>query len=239
MPDGTIESLLQSERELDDWQLVTRYAPLIQFDIREPFLPDAAGYTIFHSDAQSSSFPRNIFLTTELYRAALAIEYAIWWDWDIEHLYELEHIWVYLDDQGSVVYCEASWHGGFHAMTSQGNVSVQNDKVIVFSEPGKHAFAPEKSWFQIRLPETLNACHFPGRGGVWVTPLFEGIIHAKTEENDALVRRYLQGYTFEPTFDFSKASTLSQDMLVPWPALYDWIPHRVDWCLKDIARDYP
>jgi hypothetical protein len=40
--------------------------------------------------------------------AALAIEYAIWWDWDIGHLYELEHVWVYLDADRQVIRGEAS-----------------------------------------------------------------------------------------------------------------------------------
>jgi hypothetical protein len=83
----------------EDHELACYYAPIIQFDAHELFLRLAAGYTIFKNYNESLSFPRQI----ELHKmghpeAAFAIEYAIWWDWDIQHLYELEHIWVYIAD---------------------------------------------------------------------------------------------------------------------------------------------
>src|SRR5205809_292705 len=91
--------------------LAARYAPIILFDQREPFLPLAAGYTLFHIDAPSPSFPRTITLcAADRPPAQLVIEYAIWWDWDIQHLYELEHAWVYVDATGHVIHAEASWH---------------------------------------------------------------------------------------------------------------------------------
>src|SRR6476659_1354011 len=94
--------------------LAARYAPIILFDLREPFLPLAAGYTLFRADAPSPSFPREITLgATDHPPAELVIEYAIWWDWDIQHLYELEHAWVYLDAARQVINAEASWPGGF------------------------------------------------------------------------------------------------------------------------------
>ena len=82
--------------------------------------------------------------------AALAIEYAIWWDWDIGHLYELEHAWVYVDAAGRVVRAEASWHGGQHDMRLDGRLALDGDHVVLFSEPGKHAFAPTPAWFRER-----------------------------------------------------------------------------------------
>ncbi|MCI0476626.1 MAG: hypothetical protein L0Y55_10295, partial [Anaerolineales bacterium] len=42
--------------------LAARYAPLIYFDRKEPFLPLAVGYTIFTQDGASPSFPRRIEL---------------------------------------------------------------------------------------------------------------------------------------------------------------------------------
>ena len=84
-----------------DLDLARRHAPILLFDAREPFLPSAAGYTVFHTaDAASSSFPRYVRIEAP---AVLAIEYALWWDWDIQHLYELEHVWVMLDAAGTVV----------------------------------------------------------------------------------------------------------------------------------------
>ena len=86
---------------------------MLLFDAREPFLPLAAGYTLFRQSGPSPSFRQGfaVDLAPQGHPPArLAIEYAIWWDWDIGHLYELEHVWVYVDDGGRVVRCEASWH---------------------------------------------------------------------------------------------------------------------------------
>jgi putative hydrolase of the HAD superfamily len=80
-----------------DYQLALRHAPYIRFDDREPFLPSVVGYTIFRESGASASFPRQIHLDAEV---ATVIEYAIWWDWDIGHLYELEHVWVYVNPHG-------------------------------------------------------------------------------------------------------------------------------------------
>ena len=110
--DAEMLALLTSAHD-EDTALARAHAPLIHFDAAEPFLPLAAGYTVFRANAPSPSFPRTIELPEG---AALAIEYAIWWDWDIEHLYELEHVWVYLDEAGNLLAADASWHGGWNAM---------------------------------------------------------------------------------------------------------------------------
>jgi len=162
----SVEHLLQSANHLSeaDWQLATRYAPIIKFDAREPFLPAAVGYTIFRADAPSPSFPRQI----ELGNAALAIEYAVWWDWDIQHLYELEHVWVYLDEAGQVIRAEASWHGGYSEMTVDDTLPLTGDKLTIFSESGKHAFAPSQGRLNARADKTKKACtRYAGTGGVW------------------------------------------------------------------------
>src|SRR5690349_3791685 len=105
--DPLYAELLATPQDADDQALAARYAPLLRFDANEPFLPLAAGYTIFRADGPSLSMRRQVALAaSEHPQATLAIEYAIWWDWDIGHLYELEHVWVYLDAQGRVVGCE-------------------------------------------------------------------------------------------------------------------------------------
>ena len=115
--DPLYDALLAASADSEARALAARYAPIILFDLREPFLPLAAGYTLFTADAPSPSFLREITLgATDRPPAQLAIEYAIWWDWDIQHLYELEHVWVYLDAAGRVIHAEASWHGGFQPM---------------------------------------------------------------------------------------------------------------------------
>ena len=115
MQDSLLLELYQTPRDPQTLDLVARNAPILYFDAREPFLPLAAGYTLFTGDGPSPSFDRIVELRPEdRPAAALAIEYAIWWDWDIHHLYELEHAWVYLDSKGFPVRLEASWHGKYY-----------------------------------------------------------------------------------------------------------------------------
>ena len=152
IPNGDYTSLDHTIRSEEEDRLALRHAPRIRFDNREPFLPSIVGYTVFYQDDTSPSFPRQITLTPG---TAQVIEYAIWWDWDIQHLYELEHIWVYLDADEKVIGSEASWHGGFQTMTDEnGMPPLENERVTLFSEPGKHAFAPTPQWLLDRTSTT-------------------------------------------------------------------------------------
>ncbi len=228
----------QSEKQL---RLAADYAPLIYFDEREPFLPLAVGYTVFAADGDSPSFPRRIELAAGR-NARLAIEYAIWWDWDIGHLYELEHTWTYVGADGEVVFAEASWHGGYHAaVLDDGRVPViareSGRHPVVYSEPGKHAFAPTpQEILDKRRDKTLDGCGpGAGRGGLLVTPLFRGILDLrKNAEADALVGAYLKRHAFVPAFDWNREFRVSREMLLPWPALFRWIPTRLDWWLEQL-----
>ncbi len=220
-----------------DRDLATRYAPILKFDANEPFLPAAVGYTVFRESGPSPSFPRQIELEGSP-KAALAIEYAIWWDWDIQHLYELEHIWVYLDNEGQVIRAEASWHGDYNDMAVEGLLPLTGDRLTLFSEPGKHAFAPVRDW--LRNPKTQKGCsRFAGAGGVWVTPIFKGLIDVKTPQADRLVHTYLEKYAFEPDMEFTQLYPIPPESLVPWPALFEWIPGRVAWRLSKLEQSIP
>ncbi|MDP9374187.1 MAG: hypothetical protein M3Q65_17375 [Chloroflexota bacterium] len=112
-PAGSGGEWPRADQPPDDLALALRYAPIVHLDRLDPFLPTFAGYTIFRRDGESPSFPRRVTLrpgpleidandardiaalfpdgrlpeVPEI-EAALVIEYAIWWDWDIQHLYE-------------------------------------------------------------------------------------------------------------------------------------------------------
>ncbi len=218
--------------------LAATYSPLIYFDRREPFFPLAVGYTLFTADGDSPSFPRRVELAGPGHLpASLAIEYAIWWDWDIQHLYELEHTWTYVGADGKVVYAEASWHGGYNtAVLGNGRVRVAATDggchPIVYSEPGKHAFAPAPEiLISRRQAKTLASCGpNAGKGGLWVTPLFKGVLDLrKNPQVDTLVIAYLQEHAFTPAFVWSRKFLVTKDLLIPWSALCEWIPTRIDW----------
>src|SRR5215211_7702353 len=152
--------------ETYDLDLARRYAPVIYFDAAEPFLPLYAGYTVFRFAGPSPSFPRYITLEQP---AVLAVEYALWWDWDIQHLYELEHAWVFVDTAGMVVGVESSQHGA----SAVGSFALQGGRPVLYAEPGKHALASERASLLERRSRTAFECGLrAGIGGVWVTPLF-------------------------------------------------------------------
>lgn len=221
-----------------DEALVHRHAPRIRFDRREPFLPLAAGYTFFRRSGPSPSFPRQIVLPS---RATCAIEYAVWWDWDIQHLYELEHLWVYLDDAGQIVRAEGSWHGAFKVLWDQrheGQPPLETGRLSVYAEPGKHAFAPLPRWLLSRAQITRWACGVrAGYKGVHVSPLFApSILPLRTPSSQALVSSYLRARAFRPSYDFSTVVDLATVTLVPWADLAAWIPQRVAWWLEVLAR---
>jgi len=261
--DPILSALWNSPQDDEARALAARYSPILRFDVREPFLPLAAGYTIFRQDGPSPSFQRGH--QVELAPpgqppASFAIEYAIWWDWDIGHLYELEHVWVFVDAQGQVVRGEASWHGGYHDMRytpppvpppwggkEGGELALDSDHLVLYSEPGKHAFAPTPAWFQERRQrfKRSETSALAGAGGILLAPYIQGQVHV-TPLKTRLVHTYLSQQAFEPTWDFSQVFRFPSPPsppyrggdgggLVPWPALRDWMPVRVNACLDRLA----
>jgi hypothetical protein len=230
--DLLLADLYRASRDAQEHILAARNAPILYFDAREPFLPLAAGYTLFTHDGPSPSFERVIELRPEEKPAAeTAIEYAIWWDWDIHHLYELEHAWVYVDGSGQVVRLEGSWHGRYNAL----DLRLEGDHALFFSEPGKHAFASGPEPFQERASRVLrsetlfNAPH----ASVLINAMFEGKIRRKVFDQ-TLVRSSLAAHIFEPDWVFDQRFTFRPEMLVSWADLEAWIPRRVNACLEDL-----
>jgi len=170
MPEGG-SRLPWVEQDTSELAMAARYAPRILFDRHEPFLPQAVGYTIFHQDGYSPSFPRCIGLKPiGRLPAELVIEYAIWWDWDINHLYELEHVWTYVDGDGTLVHAEGSWHGDFGAARrlQDGRLSLHDHShPVVYAQPGKHAFAFTDEPLLILKEHTRRQCSVQaGKGGL-------------------------------------------------------------------------
>jgi glycerophosphoryl diester phosphodiesterase len=239
--ESDLSSLLSVPQDTEERALAARYAPILRFDAREPFLPLAAGYTIFRQSGPSPSFSRGRqveLAPDDQSPASLAVEYAIWWDWDIGHLYELEHVWVFVDAEGRVVRGEASWHGGYHDMRHDGALALEGDHLVVYSEPGKHAFAPTPAWFEERRPrfKRSETGALAGAGGVLLAPYIADTVQVTPLKN-RLVHTYLAQHAFEPGWDFSQIFYFAPEMLVPWLALRDWIGARVNGCLDQLARE--
>jgi hypothetical protein len=219
--------------------LAARYAPIILADEREPFEIAAVGYTLFERAGASPSFPkRRVDVgagSPHPYDSATrAIEYALWWDWDIGHLYELEHVWTFVGGDGGVVTVEASWHGMFGSAEVDGKPVLDGTHPILLAQPGKHAMAASSEPFdEIREWAEQEAGRDAGKDGVLDNGLFQGRF-PKTPENDARVTAYLKARAFAPTWNFTRRFQVTREMLVPWRTLAEWIPARVAWWLTRI-----
>lgn len=208
--------------DFEDLALARRHAPIIRFDYREPFLPSRVGVTLFWQCGRSPSFPGLVVDIPS--RAVCTIEYAIWWDWDIQHLYELEHVWVSVGEGGELVAVKGSWHGTVRRFP---NWQEEDGRPILFSQPGKHAFAADPRDFP--KWSTICACTIgAGIMGLLVKDLFAAELSSlKSKANDRLIRRHLRRLSFWPTFRFDQVYLFSDDALMSWEKLREYIPDRV------------
>lgn len=216
--------------------IVARYAPVIRADEREPFSLVAVGYHVFNREAESPSFVprRRVEWISAGYHAVMAIEYALWWDWDIGHLYELEHVWTFVGAGGEVVAVEASWHGMYGQAEIGGKPVIEGTHPVLLAQPGKHAMTASIEPFdEIREWAEQEAGPEAGKGGVLETELFRGRM-PKTPVNDARVAAYLKKLAFRPAWQFTRRMPAKREILVPWYALEEWIPVRVAWWLEQI-----
>lgn len=209
---------------MTDLELALRYQPIIHFDRAETIPLTAFGYTIFRETRRSASFPKREVQVPE---GALVIEYACWWDYDIQHMYDLEHIWVTVKD-GKVVYAEGSFHGKYLVLWTPDMPfahPVLDGHVQAYCQPGKHAFLPDGQMFRI-IPGWYESCNSHSGGHILVGGPFGGV-YAPTEEENALCERYIRDHlAFEPTMDFSQPMPAHVDMMT-WDEMVAWIPGRV------------
>ena len=223
-----------------DLALALRHAPLIWFDDAEPFLPQAVGYAVLRQPTHSPTFERFLHLRVPGGRTAAAvIEYALWTDWDIQHLYELEHVWSYIDEAGSLIHAEASWHGEWAPLVQAGRLSAEGDRPVAWAQPGKHAMTPDPRAFTAVDAYRLLAAQEarpPARAGLLIVDTMRGRLR-RTARDDALARAYLHTRTFEPTFHFGRQWDARSAPFEPAERLLDGIPGRIRAVLRRLAAE--
>ncbi|MCH5286315.1 MAG: hypothetical protein J1E43_02745 [Christensenellaceae bacterium] len=220
---------------MTDHELALRYAPIIHFDRNETIPLLAAGYTIFRETKKSWSFPkRSVPVPPE---ADFVIEYAYFWDYDIGHMYDLEHIWVTVDKQGKLIAAESSFHGWYLTLLVpelSGTIPPTDEHVHAFCQPGKHAFLPIGEFYRI-MPYWYECCNKYSGGPVLIGNPFSKTytadgkdVFSPTPEDDERCARYLREHkAFEPTLDFSQP--MPEDVkYMPWEEMFKWIPERVN-----------
>lgn len=201
-----------------DPSVAARYAPLILFDEREPFLPIRVGVTILREPGASPSFRRHL----EPPPGGLVVEYAIYWDWDIQHLYDLEHLWVFADGSGRVTDAEGSFHGRWLKALLPDRSNIEGDRVRVYSQPGKHAFSPLPIVFRL-LPGYEDATRSgAGADGALVGGPLGGRVEKEAWLDEA-ARRKLAKDAFEPSLSW-RPWTMPYDIMLPWEELDRELP---------------
>lgn len=210
-------------------ELARQLMPVFMVDKKEPFAIKAIGCTLFTKDERSDSFPKRI-ISADWEEIGCVIEYAVWFDYDIQHLYELEHVWVYADHAGGAVRVEGSFHGKYlNILNIDSGEPILNPegRPVVWLQPGKHAVLPDKRLVKL-VPEWRESCTLrAGADGVPVPEQFRGWLPALTADEEARVCAYIkEHYAFEPTLEYVPAQ-VTADLLIPWDKLKQSIPKRL------------
>jgi len=201
-----------------DLELARSLFPRLHFDGKEPFFPVLIGVSILLTEGSSPSFRRSLRPPP----GGKVVEYAIYWDWDIQHLYDLEHVWLYLDEDGEVADAETSFHGKFLKGLLPDRRNLRYGRLVLYSQPGKHAFSPLPEIFRL-LPDCEEATGpAAGKAGAQLPWPLAGRVVARPEW-DAPVQAWLRRHAFEPSWDF-RPWAAGAECFVAWEELSDRLP---------------
>ena len=230
---------------MTDAELVLRFAPILHFDRAETIPLRAAGYTVFRETARSLSFPGRLVPVPE--NAACVIEYALFWLYDSQHMYDLEHIWVTVSPKYEVLNAEGSFHGKYLNLLPElpGCLPPADGHVHAFIQPGKHAVLAAGALTRL-VPDWREACTEAG-GPVLIGNPFSARwspsgkdLFIPSEADDRHSFRYLrETLSFVPTLDFSRTMSVGDISPEPWPVLFDRIPGLIAAECRRLAELYP
>ncbi|KAJ57089.1 hypothetical protein ACMU_00940 [Actibacterium mucosum KCTC 23349] len=216
---------------LDVPQIARDVAPILMLDRAEPFRPVGIGVTVFDVPGPSPSSKFHVAL-----RGAVCIEYATYWDHDIGHLYDLEHIWVHLNAAGEVTSVEASFHGQRHDV----DLTLQGKRPVVWCEAGKHAHFQNAAHRDAMAGATqYMTAQKAGLGGVHLGNRFADEFGAIGPYQHRLARVFLGRLAFAPALGRGLPYDMADGPLCPWSALASFIPQRVQFLLADMAANMP
>ena len=224
---------------MTDREIAQRYIPAVHFDRAETIPVRAVGYTVFRTGTMSRSFPKRMVPVPP--EAQFTVEYAYYFDYDIEHMYDLEHVWVVVGRDGEVLDVQGSYHGKYLNLLIPdfpGALGVEDGHMHVFCQPGKHAMLA--GGIMTKLYPGWDACCRKAGGPVLIGNPFSAAwsptgkdLFVPTPEDDRNSIRYLrENLSFEPTLDFSCVQA-HEDLLMTWDAMYEKIP---GWIAGECAR---
>lgn len=169
--------------------------------------------------------------------AKKVIEYAIYYDSDIVHVYDLEHIWIYLDENDEILGVKGSRHGVIvTAYSGPNKIRYFNGHPLIYATPGKHSNIVNLKQLNRRI--LTRACaKMAGSKGIYDVQFFDDEIREHFEKIDPgkefIAAKYLKKYAFEPTFRFNRYIIPERDLLISWDELMHWIPERLTWFVEN------
>lgn len=174
-------------------------------------------------------------------RAARVLEYGIIYDADIEHIYDLEHIWVYLDAQDRPLGIKGSRHAVYMTQyDSPEKIRYHNGHPILYVDPGKHAHYTHPSLMHKPILRRVNT-KTPGKVGMYPVHFFDHHLWEKIQPYypgyDAVVKFFQTKYAHMPAFRFRKYLIPPRKMMIPWDQLEQEIPQYVINFLKQIPHE--
>lgn len=215
--------------KMKEYELARRHLPVLYGDSQEPFLPLYIGYTVFEGAQKSASAKR--WIDPASCRAAVCIEYAFYYDYDIQHLYDLEHIWVYLDERERVCGCESSFHGMYlNAMLPGTDILRGENRVHLYVQPGKHAFMPDPALFHLFIDFWSSCAQKAGKDGILTPDVVPEMPQHSAEEDRRMEAFIKERFCFVPSERYERWELSAQ--LMTWKELCRIIPGRLAACME-------
>ncbi len=216
---------MEKEKLRGEAALAKRFVPHLRYDRAEPFPLAGIGYTIYKERRKSPSCRRII----EVCAGGRVIEYAFYYDFDIQHLYDLEHTFVYLDEGEKITGVEGSFHGRFLNNMIEGVTEFEDGHPVLYVQPGKHAFMPAPEYFKLVIDRDTACSRDAGEAGVLISSMFEGRLHTDDCLNLQVEEYIRRNYAFQPAWEFTDKSPdgrSAEELLMPYQELEQRIVER-------------
>lgn len=215
-------------------KLVLQYRPIIFKNKADPFPVRFVGCTVFRERKQSASFPKWV-VDPAAGDVEFVIEYAIYYDYDIRHLYDLEHIWVGIGSDGLLKDCWCSFHGMRLRAAGVPFFKVQNNHPVLWAQPGKHAMLPSPELFGLH-PQFESSCSELAGGGLLIPAMLEGKVHTDAEADKKISRYIRRKFSFIPSHTYEE-EIIEDEQFISWEELLDVIPKLIEAQLQVINQN--
>jgi len=205
-------------------ELFLKYLPHVYKDKADPFPIRYLGCSCFRKPAQSESYPKWHIDPREEDAEAI-LEYAVYYDYDIQHLYDLEHIWVAVGHDGQVKDCWSSFHGMRLRAAGLRAFRLEGTHPVLYSQPGKHAMLPDPELFLLHS-QFHTCCSEKAGGGLLIPGMLQGSMTTDPRQDAAIRSHIRQNYAFVPSGEYVP-DPLTAEQLISWPELLETIPRLV------------